>query len=140
MTKKILVAVDLEDEALMAKMLKTAGEIAALHNAQITLVHVASVLPTDVALHLPEDYEKQMVEEVKGKLGKLAGGEGFSAEAVQTTVRFGATYQEILAEAEDHGADLIIVGCHRPDITDYLLGSNAARVVRHASCSVFVVR
>ncbi|MDH3475684.1 MAG: universal stress protein [Rhodospirillales bacterium] len=37
-------------------------------------------------------------------------------------------------------ADLIITGSHKPNVSDYLLGSNAARVVRHASCSVFVVR
>ncbi len=29
---------------------------------------------------------------------------------------------------------------HRPEMDDYLLGSHAARVVRHAPCSVFIVR
>jgi nucleotide-binding universal stress UspA family protein len=37
-------------------------------------------------------------------------------------------------------ADLIVVGSHRPAMKDYLLGTNAARVVRHAHCSVLVVR
>ena len=32
------------------------------------------------------------------------------------------------------------IASHRPDITTYLLGSNAAAVVRHAECSVLVVR
>ncbi|STP20138.1 putative universal stress protein [Escherichia coli] len=37
-------------------------------------------------------------------------------------------------------AHMIIIASHRPDITTYLLGSNAAAVVRHAECSVLVVR
>ncbi len=35
---------------------------------------------------------------------------------------------------------MIIIASHRPDITTYLLGSNAAAVVRHAECSVLVWR
>ncbi len=34
----------------------------------------------------------------------------------------------------------IIVASHKPNVGDYLLGTTAARVVRHATCSVFVVR
>jgi nucleotide-binding universal stress UspA family protein len=44
------------------------------------------------------------------------------------------------ALAEKAGADLVVVGSHRPAMKDYLLGTNAARVVRHARCSVLVAR
>jgi nucleotide-binding universal stress UspA family protein len=47
---------------------------------------------------------------------------------------------EILGIAEEAGADLIVVGSHRPAMGDYLLGTNASRVVRHAGCSVLVAR
>ena len=49
-------------------------------------------------------------------------------------------YAEILAVAEEAEADLIVVGSHRPAMKDYLLGTNAARIVRHARCSVLVAR
>ena len=49
-------------------------------------------------------------------------------------------YDEILGQAKEAGADLIIVGSHRPAMKDYLLGTNAGRVVRHASCSVLIAR
>ena len=42
--------------------------------------------------------------------------------------------------AEDDKVDLIIIASHKPGLQDYFLGSTAARVVRHASCSVLVVR
>jgi universal stress protein F len=32
------------------------------------------------------------------------------------------------------------VGSNRPAMKDYLLGTNASRVVRHARCSVLVAR
>jgi nucleotide-binding universal stress UspA family protein len=65
---------------------------------------------------------------------------GAAADRVTTAVRFGGTYQEILAHAEKIGAELIVIGSHKPNVADYLLGSTAARVVRHARCSVYVVR
>jgi nucleotide-binding universal stress UspA family protein len=46
----------------------------------------------------------------------------------------------VLAEAEEWGADLVVVGSHRPTMATYLLGSNAKTIVRHAKCSVLVVR
>ena len=47
---------------------------------------------------------------------------------------------ELLREATEWRADLIVVGSHRPVMSDYLLGSNAKTIVRHAQCSVLVVR
>jgi len=49
-------------------------------------------------------------------------------------------YAEILGIAEEASADLVVVGSHRPAMKDYLLGTNASRVVRHARCSVLVAR
>ena len=41
---------------------------------------------------------------------------------------------------EAYKPDLIVMASHRPELKDYLIGPNAARVVRHADCSVQVVR
>jgi nucleotide-binding universal stress UspA family protein len=59
---------------------------------------------------------------------------------VQHIVGHGTAYEEILRVAGDIKSDLIVMGSHRPNMEDYLLGPNAARVVRHANCSVLVVR
>jgi nucleotide-binding universal stress UspA family protein len=37
-------------------------------------------------------------------------------------------------------ADLIVIGSHHPNWSTYLIGSNATKIVRHALCSVLVVR
>ncbi|HEU4541604.1 MAG TPA: universal stress protein, partial [Jiangellaceae bacterium] len=52
----------------------------------------------------------------------------------------GRIYREILDAADTTKADLIVMGSHRPELKDYLLGPNAAKVMRHADCSVLVVR
>ena len=74
------------------------------------------------------------------QLSHLVGELNLPSGAAKVAVRFGSIYREILAQAKEDKSDLIVIGCHRPDLADYLLGPNAARVVRHASCSVFVVR
>jgi universal stress protein F len=45
-----------------------------------------------------------------------------------------------LAEADEWGSDIIILCSHRPTMAAYLIGSNAKTIVRHAKCSVLVVR
>ena len=55
-------------------------------------------------------------------------------------MRHGTPGSGILDAAEDLGIDLIVIGSHKPDLTDYFLGSTAARVVRHAQCPVLVMR
>ena len=46
----------------------------------------------------------------------------------------------VLRVAEEADSNLIVVGSHDPAARDYLIGSNAAKIVRHSHCSVYVVR
>ena len=60
--------------------------------------------------------------------------------AVNTLVKHGTVFKEILDTAEEIKANLIILAAYRPALKDYLLGSNASQVVRHAHCLVMVIR
>ena len=56
-------------------------------------------------------------------------------------VRIGIPHDEILNEAAAIAPDLIVVGSTATAaFSRFLLGSTAERVVRHATCSVFVAR
>jgi nucleotide-binding universal stress UspA family protein len=59
---------------------------------------------------------------------------------VRHIVATGRAYEEVLKLAKSTKASLIVVGTHTANMADYLLGPNAARIVRHADCSVYVVR
>ena len=140
MIEKILVAVDVEDTALTERILALASDLAQLKGAQVTLVHVESDIPPAAAIQLPDDYRDQTSSDVSNQLGQMVGKLSLPDGMAKVAVRFGSIYREILAQADADKSDLIVIGCHKPDLADFLLGPNAARVVRHASCSVFVVR
>ena len=55
-------------------------------------------------------------------------------------VRNGVVFDEVVIQAKQSDVDAIVMASAKPKFRSYLLGSNAAKVVRHAPCSVFVVR
>ncbi|MBN35331.1 MAG: hypothetical protein CMM46_11275 [Rhodospirillaceae bacterium] len=55
-------------------------------------------------------------------------------------VGHGSIHGEILRMSEQIKADLIVMASHKPAVRDYLLGPNAAHVMRHASVSVLIIR
>ncbi len=60
--------------------------------------------------------------------------------AVEPALRYGDPTTQILAAAEESGADLLLMGTHsRPPLDRVLLGSVAAQVVREVRCSVLAV-
>jgi nucleotide-binding universal stress UspA family protein len=81
-----------------------------------------------------------MIAEAEKRLATIVAESVPKELTVETTIGQGSVYAEILRTARDSGADLIVMASHRPEMKDYLIGTNAARVVRHASCSVLVVR
>jgi nucleotide-binding universal stress UspA family protein len=61
--------------------------------------------------------------------------------SITTAIINGSPKQVILKEAEEFGADLIVVGSHgRGVIERFLLGSVSQAVASHANCSVEIVR
>lgn len=61
-------------------------------------------------------------------------------DGINIVVMSGKPGVAIAELAEQIGADLIIIGSHRPGVQDYFLGSTASRVVRRAPCAVLVTR
>ena len=83
---------------------------------------------------------REIVNEALERLNEIVSENTPDGMNVETIVRHGPVYEQILQVADDIGADQIVIGAHRPEISDYLLGPNTARVVRHAKCSVNVIR
>ena len=138
MYKTILLPVDPADASSWQKALPVALDQARQSGASL---HLLTVVPDVLGLpNLPADYGSGMVEHATTQLEKLVTDEVPDGTSVSRSVRQGTVYREILAEADAVGADLIVMGSHRPELKDYLLGPNAARVVRHAQTSVLVVR
>ena len=103
---------------------------------KITALHVIEAVPSYVAQYLPEGQEEKTRDAVQTALVAELGG----VIDVKPAVVTGHAGRTIVEYAQEHGADCIVIASHRPGLQDYFLGSTAARVVRHATCAVHVVR
>ncbi|WP_068111953.1 universal stress protein [Tropicimonas marinistellae] len=141
MYSSILVAIDLNDGAGAHRVAEVAFRLAKDHNAGL---HIINVIPdfgmSIVGSYFSADQTKKMVEDERRKFEAWAKAEVPDDIDYDLTVIKGHVYDNILKTAERIGADVIVLGSHKPELEDYLLGPNAARVVRHAKQSVFVVR
>lgn len=140
MYAKILVPVDLVDVDVAKPALEKAAALANAGSGQLRLVNVMSLVPAAYLDYMPANYDVQERSRAEEDIKTLAASSGMPADKVSTIVRLGAIYHEVLGEAKDWGADLIVIGSHDPTLATYLIGSNAANIVRHAHCSVLVVR
>ncbi|KQV32570.1 universal stress protein [Rhizobium sp. Root1203] len=136
MYKKIVVAVEIgalgDGETTFRKaatLLDTGGEI--------VLLNVVEDIPTYVAIDLPVELVENAAKDARERLEGLILKTGIPANI---EISHGRAASGILAAAEAHGADLIILASHVPDFSNYFIGATADRVVRHAKCSVLVDR
>ena len=141
MYKTILLSVDLGEESSWRDALPKAIEIAAGENATL---HLITVVPTYgmpiVGSFFPEDFEKKALAATKTQFGEFIAKHIPGDINAKGHVAHGVIYEEIMHAADRLGCDLIVLSSHRPELRDYLIGPNAARVVRHATQSVLVVR
>lgn len=136
MFKKILVPIDMahvvEGKAIIDEAIKHSSD-----GAKIILLNVVEEVPNWAAISIPAEIIDNSLKAAHDELKAIANATGVSMDV---EVRSGHSYNMILDVAEEKDVDLIIVASHRPGLQDYFLGSTAAKVVRHAKCSVLVVR
>ena len=141
MFKIILAAIDLTDESSWVKTIPTAVNLCQSTGARLNLL---TVIPdfgmSIVAQHFPKDFAENALAETRTKLGVFASEHIPDGIKKTLLVAQGTIYEEIIKTGNEISADLVIVASHRPSLKDFLLGPNAARVVRHFKRSVLVVR
>lgn len=140
MFKTILVALDLEHGDHNRRILGAVKNIADANGADVHLLNVVAAAPAIISQFLHENFEQLASGQAKQELKKLGSELDLETGKVSCLIRFGTVYEEVIAAAEKLGADLIVTGSHKPDVSDYLLGSNASRVAGHAACAVLVIR
>ena len=141
MFRKILLPIDVAEPEIAKEAIEAATALAKAFDSQLRLIHVTSpvVVASPMAV-IPQAVYAELGVYEKSELQRLAAPLDLPKSAISAVVRIGAVYPELLSEAEEWGADLIIVGAHKRSMATYLLGSSAAAIVRHAACTVMVVR
>jgi nucleotide-binding universal stress UspA family protein len=141
MYKKILFAVDLNDEWSWHKSLSTTITMCKAFDSKLEII---SVIPeygmSWVGEFFPKGYELKMLKRHQSRMQAFV--ETHIPEELQASyyVDGGRIYEKIIERAEQIDADLIIMASHNPSAKDHLLGPNASKVVKHTNRSVLVVR
>ncbi|MBO3759337.1 universal stress protein [Ciceribacter sp. L1K23] len=136
MYKKIIVPVDCGQLDKGEKILRKASALLDA-GGEIVMLAVVEDMPGYLAIDLPVDIVENAIKDAKAKLVELKEKTGIAA---RVEIRNGAPAREIIAAAQEHGSDLVIIASHVPDFGNYFIGATADRVVRHCKCSVLVDR
>ncbi|MEO1749190.1 MAG: universal stress protein [Pseudomonadota bacterium] len=141
MFKTLLLAVDINDPDGAERSTQAALRMAKQEDATL---HILNVVPDQgmsiVSAAMPSDHNESVLETAKKALETWAQHNVPGDVASKLHVARGTVYDQIIKSAKNLNADCIIVGAHGLSLKDYLIGPNAARVARHASQSVFVIR
>lgn len=142
MYKRILVALDLNEESGWRQPLMAAAEHARKFGAeQLIVLTVIREIDATVYAKVGAVAYEMMAHDLENRLAARVREVGaYDLKPKLVVEHGGSIYDVILGTAQEAGVDLIVVGSHRPAMKDYLLGTNAGRVVRHAKCSVLVAR
>lgn len=141
MYQHILLPIDLDQGSSWTHALPQAIRLCELTGAHL---HVLTVVPdfgmSAISQYFPAEHRKEVLGYVMTALKAFVKEHVPEGVHVQHVLGEGTVYDVILKIAKQVSADLIVMESNRPEFQDYLLGPNAARVVRHANCSVLVVR
>lgn len=134
MYKTILVPMAL-DHGIGLTALKIARTLLA-EGGRIIALHVYEAPSGSVAVYLDEETVRLAFESARTRLEERV----VDQPEVSPVLLKGHTSRSIIDYASGNQIDCIVIGSHKPGLSDYLLGSTASRVVRHSPCAVHVLR
>ncbi|MGG4052223.1 universal stress protein [Delftia tsuruhatensis] len=146
MYQHILVPVD--GSPTSTKGLDEAIRLAKLSGGRLRLIHIID----DLSLALAMDAYSGVAGNWRNELHThaltvldmardRAAAQGVSAEVVLRDIYKNTVHEQVLAEAADCHADLIVIGTHgRRGLGRWVLGSSAEQILRMAQVPVLLVR
>jgi nucleotide-binding universal stress UspA family protein len=140
MFKQILIPVDLTHEEQIPGLFKIAQALAGNEKTTVHLLYVDETLMHQSSFPcLDEEQLEEHKKIAEAKMAELMLEMPPNLKGISHT-RQGIAHDVILGFVGELGIDGIIMAARKPGLRNYFIGSNSERVVRHADCSVFVVR
>ena len=139
----IVVAVDFSETS--ADTVDAALELARGQQHRIHLLHVTQDLfrtlcVTETAGIDWAEVQRTSIVQARSQLLDFAAARKLDPQRVTIAVEVGTAAPEIVRYADDHAAQVIVLGSHGHGIVRrFMLGSVADRVLRQASCPVMLV-
>jgi len=139
MYDKILVAVDhseISDRAVLA-----ARDLALLSKGEVWVLHLRErEIAVKTGMAMTDETESDANAKVSAVVEKLAAA-GVKAHGEVRTTLFGYAARDIVDDAIEHDADVIVMGSRgRSDLAGFILGSTAHKVIHLTDRPVLIVR
>ena len=138
MYERLLVAVDHSE--VSARVLDAAKDLASLSKGKVWVLHLREKEVIAQMGDVPSESDVEADQAVKEGVDLLRQA-GIEAEGEVRQTTFGHAAREIVADAKEHDAGVIIMGSRgRSDFAGALLGSTAHKVIHLTDRPVLVVR
>jgi nucleotide-binding universal stress UspA family protein len=142
MYRTILITVDMAHPEQMPELIRAAIRVA--DETSPVVFHLLYVDETFVHhglyTHYDKTEQKLARKDIKRKLKDQAIQLLPNEAEIKCHIREGTVHEHILEESRQLKSDVILMMARRPGLASYFVGSNAERVVRHAKCTVMVLR
>jgi nucleotide-binding universal stress UspA family protein len=136
------ILVGLDGSARERGVLDAAVALATKTGAKLVLLRSVGLphdVPPEAYSMSPNDVMKTLEERARKSVETLAAK--IPKDTLKSIhVHVGTPWPTIERCAKEEDVDLIVIGSHGYDALDRVLGTTAAKVVNHATCSVLVVR
>jgi len=138
MYERLLVAVDHSDNS--ERVLAAARKLASLSNGEVWVLHLREREVIPQLGDVPSESDAEAKSAVDAAVGELTKA-GITAHGEIRNTLFGHAAREIIEDAKEHDAGVIVMGSRgRSDLTGLVLGSTAHKVIHLADRPVLVIR
>lgn len=139
--KKIIVPVDFSEQSTFA--IQAAASLAKKHDAEILALHMLEL--NQAMITSSEGFHPEqtvfLIKLAEKRFKDFLDMPSLKGVKVTPIIKHYKVFSEVNEVAEEHGADLIVMGSHGSDgLSEIFVGSNAERVVRNANIPVVVVK
>lgn len=141
MKKHVLCSIDLTHPIDSAGILLEADQQANLNNSKLTVITVIPDYGSSwVGSFFKEGTLRKAVELANTTLNTLIKDTLPDREDVDTVIKVGVVYEQVLKSIEKLNVDFVVLGAHKPNVLDNLMGPNASRIARTSPVSTMIVR
>jgi nucleotide-binding universal stress UspA family protein len=138
MYERLLVAVDHSE--VSARVLAAAKELASLSKGKVWVLHLREREIIAQIGRVPSESDQEAHQAVNDGVDALKQA-GIDAEGEVRETTFGHAAREIITDAKEHDAGVIIMGSRgRSDFAGAVLGSTAHKVIHLTDRPVLVIR
>lgn len=140
MFNQILIPIDLAHQEQLPRLME-AARLLIDGAGSITLLYVDPILVHQASSpQIEGSYSADHAKQARAQLQRLSESLQLDGVAPNVATRDGVVHDQVLEYASEISADAILMMAQRPGFSSYFISSTAERVVRHADCSVFVIR